>query len=191
MKKKGQYNAFSGHVHFIDEGLIEQESRSFCNSQYQAMKLLNIQNKGCLGSILKDLDGILSNRQASWKDKNFLFQEVFKRNMVHLPQNKMPSFLFESQYSYEQKLILNDKRFDMMQVKTDSFSNIARSQETLALSIQNLGKRTSNKFLNSSSACSKIKQMIFFSLIIIFMKSFVFLVENLYANNVFALEIFY
>lgn len=160
-EKKGIFLSFSGHVHFVnDSDLMEHESRKLVFAQLTSMQTLNRENKGLFDPIIYDLNGIIGNKNATWKQKNFLFQEAFKNYMPQLPQTKVPSFLFQSDYSYEDKVILNDRRAHNTYATSDSFSNIKRSQETLAWGIIDQGKKASQNFLDSPYGCKQIKKII-------------------------------
>ena len=102
-EKKGLYGPMSGHVHFCDVSLIEVESKKLLYSQLSSVQALNREND-CFTPLLNDLNGIIRNSNASWEQKNFLFQQTFKSYLPILPEDKVPSFLFKSNLVMQTKL---------------------------------------------------------------------------------------
>lgn len=72
-----------------------------------SVKELNRQNP-CFDDLLYTLSGIVGNLKLSWEEKNLLFQETFKKFIPNLPQNKVPSFLFEADYNYQDSVLMQD-----------------------------------------------------------------------------------
>lgn len=157
-EKKGIYGSMSGHVHFADKSIMPEEARKLVLSQLNSIKVLSKESK-CFEGLLNDLSGIVGNPNLSWEQRNLMFQETFRRYIPILPENKMPSFLFSTSYSYNDQQIMNDRRSNNMYTTTDSFANIENSQNTLAIAISQ-HKFSSKNFIQSPLGCKKIKQII-------------------------------
>lgn len=158
-EKKGIYGSMSGHIHFCDILNFNEDAEKHLYAQLNSIRVLQRDNE-CFTPLLIKLQGIIRNKNSNWEQKNFLFQEVFKDYIPILPENRVPSFLFPSDFSYNDKIILNDRRSQNTYLTSESFSNIENTRNALAIAISAQGQKARQNYIKSYFGCKTIKQKI-------------------------------